>query len=296
MFVGIIAVVLIIALGAGGWYWYRFVRVTPGSERGTIALSPGQDAAAGLTGGEQVGAGAGEITGTAPVLETHFLADRGLVSSRDSDADLLTDVEEELFGTDPNLPDTDFDGWPDGWEMVHMYDPVQGGAKRIIENPRMTAFENDRYGYTVLYQNAWVAQAVDASDPNDVVLTSATGEFIQITAEPYENLTSGALEESYLRNKYPGGSLYTLHPFTNKFDVKGFETADGLTAFVEGKNMLYTVRYMPGLRTEINFKRTMAMLVAGFLVSEGAPPAIPATPPAAVTSTAPIAPVTTTPP
>ncbi|MEK7102046.1 MAG: hypothetical protein AAB912_00250, partial [Patescibacteria group bacterium] len=116
------------------------------------------------------------------------------------------------------------------------------------------------------------------------VLTSATGEFIQITAEPYENLTSGALEESYLRNKYPGGSLYTLHPFTNKFDVKGFETADGLTAFVEGKNMLYTVRYMPGLRTEINFKRTMAMLVAGFLVGDEVPPA-----------TAPIAPVTTTP-
>lgn len=318
MVIGVIASVLVIALGAGGWYWYRFVRVTPESERGTLTLSPGQTTGVASTDDTAIDGTAPSEFGAPSLLEMHFLADRGLISTRDSDADLLTDVEEELFGTDPNLPDTDFDGWPDGWEIVHLYDPVQGAAERLIENARMTAFQNEQYGYTALYQNAWVAQAVDASDPKDVVLTSATGEFIQITAEPYGDHAFGTLEESYLRDKYPGGSLYTLHPITNKFGVKGFETADGLTAFFEGANTLYTIRYMPGLRTEVNFKRTMAMLVAGFLVNEGVPPAIKPsiynpgvpgfaqprmdefgnvtiTPAVAVTSTAPVASVTTTP-
>lgn len=269
---GVIAATLLIILGAGSWYWYRFVRVTPWAERGTLALSPGADIPVEETSDRStVESPAAPIL---PPIETHFLADRGLVSSRDSDADLLTDVEEELFGTDPNLPDTDFDGWPDGWEIVHLYDPVQGNARRLIESPLVTAFTNDAYGYAVLYPNTWVAQAVDGQDMKDVLLTSATGEFIQITAEPYVNQATSTLEESYIRTKYPGGSTYTLHALDNKFNVRGFQTADGLTVFLEAHNALYIVRYMPGLRSEINFKRTMAMLVAGFLVNEGVPPAI----------------------
>lgn len=292
--VGIIVAVLLIAGGAGGWYWYRFVRVTPETGRGALTLSPGDEFETPETTGESQGV---EITPSvlAPV-ENHMLADRGLVSTRDSDADLLTDVEEELFGTDPNLPDTDIDGWPDGWEIVHLYDPAQGNAKRLIESARLTAFTNDAYGYAVLYPNTWVAQAIDVQDTKDVILTSATGEFIQITAEPYgplagsltgrvdagpgrasagpgESATS-TLEEAYLREKYPGGSAYTLHPVLNKFNVRGFQTSDGLTVFLEGHNTLYVVRYMPGLRAEINFKRTMTLLIAGFLVNEGVPPAI----------------------
>lgn len=294
---GVIAAILLIILGAGGWYWYRFVRVAPGAERGTLALSPGAEISAEETSGQPtIETPASPIL---PPIETHFLADRGLVSSRDSDADLLTDVEEELFGTDPNLPDTDFDGWPDGWEIVHLYDPVQGNARRLIESPLVTAFTNDPYGYAVLYPNTWVAQAVDSQDMKDVLLTSATGEFIQITVEPYGNQATSTLEESYLRTKYPGGSTYTLHALDNKFNVRGLQTADGLTVFLEGHNALYVVRYMPGLRSEINFKRTMAMLVAGFLVNEGVPPAItsPVTPLDSVTSTSPIVtPVTSTPP
>ena len=269
--IGVVAILLLI-LGAGGWYWYRFVRITPETERGSLTLSPGAEVAAPEIVGEP------QTVGTPPPVfapvETHMLSDRGLVSSRDSDADLLTDIEEELFSTDVNLPDTDFDGWPDGWEIVHLYDPSQGNARQLIENPRVTAFTNDAYGYAVLYPNTWVAQAVDSQDMKDVLLTSATGEFIQITAEAYGNQATSTLEESYLRNKYPGGSAYTLHALNNKFNVRGFQTADGLTVFLEGHKTLYVVRYMPGLRSEINFKRIMAMLVAGFLVNEGVPPAI----------------------
>ncbi|MBI4098501.1 MAG: hypothetical protein HY437_00520 [Candidatus Magasanikbacteria bacterium] len=268
----VIGVIVVLILGGGGWYWYRTTRVSDTTDRGAITLSPGAVPSAGET------ISAPEITPPAEtppeLLNDNFLADRGLISTRDSDADLLTDMEEALYGTDPELPDTDRDGWPDGWELVHLYDPAQGAAKRLTDNLLLTGFQNDDYGYAFLYPKQWVVQSVDSSDSSEVIVTSETGEFVRITAEPYGDHVSSTLDESYLRNKYQGGSTYTLHPFTNKFNVRGFETADGLTIFFEGKNTLYIMRYMPGLRTEINFKRTMAMFVAGFLVDEEVPPAI----------------------
>jgi len=43
----------------------------------------------------------------------------------DSDNDLLTDFEEEVFtGTDPYKADTDGDGLPDGWEWFSGLDPL----------------------------------------------------------------------------------------------------------------------------------------------------------------------------
>lgn len=269
----IIGVVALLILGGGGWYWYRVTRAADTADRGALALSPG----AAPSGGETTSAPS-ETTAPAETslepLGDNFLADRGLISTRDSDADLLTDAEEALYGTDPELPDTDRDGWPDGWELVHLYDPAQGGAKRLTDNLLLTGFQNEDYGYAFLYPKQWVVQSVDSSDSSEVIVTSETGEFVRITAEPYGDHVSSTLEESYLRNKYPGGSTYTLHPFTNKFNVRGFETADGLTVFLEGKNTLYIMRYMPGLRTEINFKRTMTAFVVGFLVDEEVPPAI----------------------
>ena len=55
------------------------------------------------------------ITGSNPLL-------------RDTDADLISDGEECVFGedgyvTDPSNPDSDGDGMPDGWEMLHGLDP-----------------------------------------------------------------------------------------------------------------------------------------------------------------------------
>lgn len=43
----------------------------------------------------------------------------------DSDNDLLTDFEEEVFTeTDPHKADTDGDGLPDGWEWFSGLDPL----------------------------------------------------------------------------------------------------------------------------------------------------------------------------
>ena len=55
---------------------------------------------------------------------------------QDSDQDGLTNEEEQLYGTDPNNPDTDGDGYSDGAEVRSGYDPLKPspGDKIIPEN------------------------------------------------------------------------------------------------------------------------------------------------------------------
>ncbi len=50
----------------------------------------------------------------------------------DSDGDGLTDVEEKIWGTDPNYPDSDNDGYLDGEEVQNGYNPL-GPGKLTVE-------------------------------------------------------------------------------------------------------------------------------------------------------------------
>ncbi|MCG2824965.1 MAG: hypothetical protein L6265_00055 [Thermoplasmatales archaeon] len=43
--------------------------------------------------------------------------------SEDPDRDGLTNIEEYYYSTNPNNPDTDFDGMPDGWEAYYSLNP-----------------------------------------------------------------------------------------------------------------------------------------------------------------------------
>ena len=58
-------------------------------------------------------------------------------AGRDSDGDGLPDrMEQTLYGTDDNNPDTDGDGLEDGWEVANGLDPLDSGEpdERDIEN------------------------------------------------------------------------------------------------------------------------------------------------------------------
>ena len=52
----------------------------------------------------------------------------------DSDGDGLTDTQEiNIYHTDPNLADTDADGYPDGTEVKQGYSPLFGNKKKFLK-------------------------------------------------------------------------------------------------------------------------------------------------------------------
>ncbi|MBI3627080.1 hypothetical protein HY224_03470, partial [Candidatus Uhrbacteria bacterium] len=55
-------------------------------------------------------------------------------STQDSDQDKLTDVEEELFGTDPKKPDSDGDNHTDGSELVNLFDPAKASPAKLDDS------------------------------------------------------------------------------------------------------------------------------------------------------------------
>jgi len=67
-----------------------------------------------------------------PVVESPFPNE--IVPGKDSDSDGLTDVEETMiYKTNPNLPDTDLDGFLDGNEVFHLYNPSAKSPGTLLE-------------------------------------------------------------------------------------------------------------------------------------------------------------------
>ncbi len=284
-------IVFVVAAGfaGGAWWWYGSGSSDVSRESVSISEAPEPEE---TTSNTPVNTQP-EVQTTETVVSTdHFLAPRGLTEAMDTDGDGLTDQEEELYGTDPTMPDTDADGWPDGWEMVNMYDPSSGMAARLADSPLITGFRNSRYGYAVLHPEVWVVQSVDRADPKEIVITSATGEYINLLAKMVSGVVidSDASLMDAVRSMYPGGQRHTLLPLENKFGSWAATTEDGLTAFVGKGSSLWVFRYEPGLHNRVNFKRTMAMMVTGFFAeeitpSEQATPTSTSTPSGVATST-----------
>jgi len=72
-------------------------------------------------------------------INTNFSLDN------DSDSDGLTDMEEIIYGTDKDDPDTDGDGYEDGAEVEAGYDP-SGAGKLDSDADGLLDIEEEKYG------------------------------------------------------------------------------------------------------------------------------------------------------
>jgi hypothetical protein len=102
---------------------------------------------------------------------------------KDPDDDGLTNLDEFLYGSDPNNSDTDGDGLPDGWEADNMLDPNDptdagkdndwfGGEEYAqfrlpdVPNPLTNYAEYFRYAYVDLETGANVYIPTDPNNPD----------------------------------------------------------------------------------------------------------------------------------
>ena len=179
--------------------------------------------------------------------------------TKDSDNDGLTDVEEELYGTKINKPDTDDDGFLDGEEVKNGFNPT--GEGKIIKSDKVTIYENNEFGYSVYYPIAWIAEALNEEDAREVLFTSDTGEFMEVIVQDNPN---GQTVEAWYKSQFPEYTLDELKTLTIN-ENPAILSEDGYTVYWSTDNYIYALTYRYGTKKEVNFLTTFEMMYKSFI-------------------------------
>jgi hypothetical protein len=181
--------------------------------------------------------------------------------SKDSDNDKLTDVEEALWGADPNRPDSDSDSFLDWDELLLLFDPSKGGGSKLAQSANARSYINPQLKYTLLVPSSWENRLLDPTNAMQVLFNSATGEFIGVMAQ--ENFEGYATAREWYLSQYPSvktGDLRDVRTGT----LAGIMSPDGLAAYFIDSGYLYVISYNPGIREAVNFQTTYRMVVQSF--------------------------------
>lgn len=247
------ATFLDVTVRSGRAYQYRVFAIGPGGE------SPASNVAT------------ARVEDASPVAPAPTLPPGGL----DSDSDGLSDAEEAVFGTDARVPDTDRDGFLDGNEVFHLYNPAAKAPVRLLDSGLVTAFVSQA-GWSIYVPRGWTS-TLDTSDGSRATIRTGQGETFRISIQ--DNPNNATLSDWYIAG-HAGASASQLREFQTKGGLNGLlgpERTDALFAW-EGK--VFVIQYDLGTRPFINFRTSYEMILNSLrlsgvpVVSESAAPAL----------------------
>lgn len=177
-----------------------------------------------------------------------------LPSSQDSDNDDLTDEEEVLYETEPELGDSDSDGLGDGEEVLTWYE-VRAGE---VPDSHLDVYKSESEQYSLYYPVLWT---IDETQEGTVSFVSGkTGEFIRVMIQ--ENPKTLGAREWYLEQ-----AVGVSKEQVKVGEINGLETAwslDQFTAYVAKGDKIYLINYNVGLKDEAGFKTTFEGVTQSF--------------------------------
>lgn len=205
-----------------------------------------------------------ETPTTTPVLSTGGLMEFPsliLGSSQDSDHDGLSDPEEELFKTDPLNPDTDGDGYLDGSEVYHLYNPIGKEPQKLIDSGLVKDFVNPVFGYQLYYPISWATGNIDQSY-RDMLFSTLTGENVEVRVFDRD---PGASLADWFSNFAPTENINSLENYTSVFKEVGLRRPDGLVFYFSRPNQIIVLAYHPAVgETVVNYRSVLAMMAQSF--------------------------------
>lgn len=196
-------------------------------------------------------------SGTTPGLSTN------IKDARDKDRDGLTDVEEDLYGTKFQLPDTDKDGYVDGTEVRGLFSPTESG-KTLLQSGLTIEYSNTTYGWTMQYPKKWVESPL-GSDQSQILFTSDTqpGEFVEVILTP--NTKHQTAAEWYM-SQYPDVTSADIDAVTIG-GLQGVVGKDGYVYYLANNQYIFALVYQFGTKTEVHYATTFEMMVKSFAYS-----------------------------
>ncbi|PJE76078.1 hypothetical protein COV04_00920 [Candidatus Uhrbacteria bacterium CG10_big_fil_rev_8_21_14_0_10_48_11] len=181
-----------------------------------------------------------------------------LPSSTDTDSDGLTDVEELLYGTNPEKPDSDTDGYGDLEELKNGYDPL--GAGKLSTTKLLISYHDGSNRFTANYPASWNVQPVGK---DGIQFISATGESIAVLVQG--NSKALPLTDWYRASVNGGDS--TTPPLEMVGEHTGIFAPDRQTFYVASTKTpttIYAISLASGAKTNLDFRATYELFIQWF--------------------------------
>lgn len=183
----------------------------------------------------------------------------------DSDSDGLSDTEERtIYGTDVRLPDSDTDGFLDGNEVFHRYNPAALGT--LLAAGVVTTWQGEtpegeagvqRVEYAFDYPTVWEMEFLDG----ELVLDAQIGEGFRISfVEKQVSLAAWASENVVLEDSIFG---------TTKNGLQLLQSSNQLEAYVDLGLAVMIVKYDTGVKARVDYLQTMQMMLNSVRVVNG---------------------------
>ncbi len=184
-----------------------------------------------------------------------------LTNSVDLDNDGLTDLEEEIFGTDSGTSDTDKDGYYDGQEVNNLYNPRGIAPVKIIDSGLITEYTNPIWQYRIYYPAGWQVGEVD-KEYKQVIFSAVTGDYIEVLVFQKND---GEKFGDWFARKGINQRITDLQTFQNRFQENGQRRQDNLVNYFERDNNVYVIIYHPASENGfVSFRHIVQMSVQSF--------------------------------
>jgi hypothetical protein len=188
-----------------------------------------------------------------------------LGDSADLDKDGLSDAAEEVFATDPGLPDSDSDGFADGHEVYYLYDPANKEPARLIDSGRFRDYTNANFKYKIYYPTSWALGEVDP-DSRDVLFSTLTGENIEVRTIDREGLSFA----DWFAKWAPQEKYGDLAAFETYFGDSGMYRKDNLVYYLTDDRYVYVIVYHTTDSNVVNYRSIIQTMARSFRLPNNA--------------------------
>jgi hypothetical protein len=173
----------------------------------------------------------------------------------DTDSDGLSDLEEALLTTDLRQPDTDSDGFLDGNEVFHLYNPNGRAPAKLTEAGLVRRLESP-VGWKLDLPPAW--KSVVSFDGTSSTIVTGHGEIFHVSV--LENADKKPILDWYMA-AHPDVQATQVLQFRSKRGYQGILGPDLLTTYIPWDNRVFVFTYDLNGQAFINYRTLYSMML-----------------------------------
>ena len=181
----------------------------------------------------------------------------------DIDGDGLSDAEEELFRTDPAIPDSDGDKFTDANEVYNLYDPAAAGRTKLVDSGAVKPFTNSVFGYTLDYPSGWALGNVDDTY-RTILFSTLSAEYVEVHS--FDKASDLSFNDWFAAHA-ADQQLGQLTSFETAFKDQGLRRQDYLVYYFVTAEHVYVMVYHPVAGSPVNYRSVIKMMARSFHVT-----------------------------